>query len=181
MVNYRRARVPGATYFFTVTLQDRRKTFLIDHVDLFLSVVRRVRHMRPFGIDAFVILPDHLHAVCTLPPGDADYSGRWRAIKARFARALAAGGVGIVRNRRGEYDLWQRRFWEHLVRDEGDFCRHVEYIHHNPVKHGLVSDAFAWRWSSIHTYARRGVINRNWQGRDLLGLFGDESRGSGSK
>jgi putative transposase len=125
------------------------------------------------GIEAAVVLPDHLHAICTLPPGDADYSGRWRAIKARFSRALVGRGVPIVRNRRGEYDLWQRRFWEHLIRDDGDFARHVDYIHYNPVKHGLVADPFDWRWSSIHAFARRGIVSRGWCGFDQDGTFGD--------
>lgn len=173
MVNYRRVRVPGAAYFFTVTLRDRRKSTLIDHADLLRSMVRGVWHDRRFGIEAAVVLPDHLHAICTLPPGDADYSGRWRAIKARFSRALAGRGVPIVRNRRGEYDLWQRRFWEHLIRDDGDFARHVDYIHYNPVKHGLVADPFDWRWSSIHAFARRGLVSRGWRGFDQDGTFGD--------
>ena len=86
-----------------------------------------------------VLLPDHLHTVWSLPPTDADYSGRWRTIKARFTRALVRQGVPLVRNSRGEYDVWQRRFWEHVIRDDGDFARHVDYIHHNPVKHGLVA------------------------------------------
>jgi putative transposase len=98
---------------------------------------------------------------------------RWRAIKAGFTRALARHGVPLVRDRRGEYDLWQRRFWEHMIRDDDDLARHVEYIHHNPVKHGLVTEAFDWRWSSIHAYARRGVIARDWNGRELDGRFGD--------
>ena len=87
-----------------------------------------------------------------------DYSNRWRAIKARFSRALARDGVPLARNQRGEYELWQRRFWEHLIRDDDDFARHVDYIHHNPVKHGLVANAFAWRWSSIHAFVRRGIV-----------------------
>ncbi len=173
MVNYRRARVPGSAYFFTVTLRDRRKSYLIAHVDLLRSVVRSVRHERPFAIEAIVVLPDHLHAICTFPAGDADYSGRWRAIKARFSRSLAGGGVPIVRNRRGEYDLWQRRFWEHLIRDDGDFARHVDYIHYNPVKHGLVADPFDWRWSSIHAFPKRGIIGRGWRGGEQDGPFGD--------
>ncbi len=173
MVNYRRARIPGATYFFTVTLRDRRKEWLISYVDQLRAVVRDVRRQRPFTLEAIVVLPDHLHALWTLPEGDADFSGRWRAIKAGFTRALARHGMPLVPNRRGEYDLWQRRFWEHLIRDDDDFARHVEYIHHNPVKHGLVGDPFAWRWSSIHSYARRGVIGRRWHGRELDGKFGD--------
>ena len=173
MLNYRRARVPGATDFFTVTLRDRRKDWLTAHANLLRSIVRDVRKQRPFTIDAAVALPDHLHAICTLPDGDADYSGRWRAIKARFSRALARQGMPIVRNAQGEYDLWQRRFWEHLLRDEADFARHVDYIHDNPVKHGLVADPFDRQWSSIHAYARRGIIGRHWRGCDPDGLFGD--------
>jgi REP-associated tyrosine transposase len=134
---------------------------------------RSVRHKRPFAIDAIVVLPDHLHTIWTLPPGDADYSGRWRAIKAGFSKDLAGHGVPLVRGRRGEYDLWQRRFWEHTIRDEGDVARHVEYIHHNPVKHGFVTNPFDWRWSSIHSYARRGIIVAEWNGRDQAGVFGD--------
>ncbi|MFO1154749.1 MAG: transposase [Rhodospirillales bacterium] len=158
MVNYRRARVPGATYFFTVTLRDRHKDWLTVHVDLLRSVIRDVRRQRPFIIDAAVVLPDHLHTLWTLPDGDADFSGRWRAIKARFSRELVHRGLPLARDRRGEYDLWQRRFWEHLVRDDEDFARHVDYIHHNPVKHGLVADPIDWRWSSIHAFVRRGHL-----------------------
>jgi putative transposase len=124
-------------------------------------------------IDAVVVLPDHLHTVWTLPAGDADYSGLWRAIKARFSRSLARSGVPLARDRRGEYDLWQRRFWEHLIRDDDDLARHVEYIHYNPVKHGLVADPFHWRWSSIHVYARQGIVSTEWSGRDHDGAFGD--------
>jgi putative transposase len=173
MVNYRRARVPGATYFFTVTLRDRQADWLTAHADLLRTVVRQVRQQRPFTIDAMVVLPDHLHAVWTLPEDDADYSGRWRAIKARFSRALAHRGRPVVRNRRGEYDLWQRRFWEHLVRDDDDLARHVDYIHHNPVKHGLVTNPFHWPWSSIHLYAQLGTVPPDWSGHDQDGTFGD--------
>ena len=161
MVRYRRARVPGATYFFTVTLRDRRADVLTMHVDVLRQVIHDVRQRQPFVIDAAVILPDHLHTLWTLPDGDADFSGRWRAIKAGFSRELTRGGVPLIRDRRGEYDLWQRRFWEHLIRDDADFAAHVTYIHHNPVKHGLVTDPFAWRWSSIHAHARRGDIGRD--------------------
>lgn len=173
MVNYRRALVPGATYFFTVTLRDRRKEWLTAYVDQLRVVVRDVRRQRPFAIDAIVILPDHLHAVWTLPAGDADFPGRWRAIKAGFTRALTRNGVPLVRDRRGEYDLWQRRYWEHLIRNDDDLARHVDYIHFNPVKHGLVADPFGWRWSSIHAFARRGIVVRGWRGGDQVGPFGD--------
>lgn len=173
MVNYRRIRVPGGTYFFTVTLRDRRSDLLIESADLSREVFRSVRQQHPFVIDAMVVLPDHLHTLWTMPEGDSDYSGRWRAIKARFSRALANHGVPLVRNRRGEYDLWQRRFWEHMIRDDDDFARHVDYIHYNPVKHGSAKDSFDWRWSSIHAYARKGIIAADWRGREQGGSFGD--------
>jgi putative transposase len=173
MVHYRRARIPGATYFFTAILRDRRSDLLLVRADLLRQVFRDVRRKLPFAIDAVVILPDHIHAIWTLPPGDADYSGRWRAIKARFTRALAKDGIPLVRNTRGEYDLWQRRFWEHLIRDDDDFARHADYIHHNPVKHRLVANPFDWRLSSIHAYARRGIVTAGWQGGDQNGMFRD--------
>jgi putative transposase len=126
MANYRRARVPGATYFFTVTLSDRRAAHLAARASLLRAIFRTVRRQRPFVVDAIVVLPDHIHTIWTLPPDDADYSGRWRAIKARFSRTLARDGVPLARNRRDEYDLWQRRFWEHLIRDEEDFACHLD-------------------------------------------------------
>ena len=166
MVHYRRIRLEGGTYFFTVTLTlaERRARVLTDHVDLLRSVFRRVQGERPFKIVAMVVLPDHLHAIWTLPAGDADYSGRWRAIKAGFTRDLVAGGMPLVRNDKGEYDLWQRRFWEHTVRDESDLAAHVEYIHFNPVKHGLVKQVRDWPWSSFHQYVRRGWLAEDWGG-----------------
>jgi putative transposase len=173
MVNYRRARIPGATYFFTVTLRHRRSGLLTARVDLLRAVFRSVRHQRPFAIEAMMVLPAHLHTVWSLPPTDAEYSGRWRTIKARFIRALVRQGIPLVRNRRGEYDVWQRRFWEHVIRDDVDFTRHVDYIHHNPVKHGLVANPFDWRWSSIHYYVRRGLIAPDWRGHQPDGRFGD--------
>jgi putative transposase len=135
MVNYRRALLPGATYFFTVTLRDRRKDWLIAYVDQLRSVVRDVRRQRPFAIDAIVVRPS---------ARGVDAAGG----RCRLSRALTRDGVPPVRDRRGEYDLWQRRYWEHLIRDDDDLARHVDYIHYNPVKHGLVADPFGWRCSS---------------------------------
>ncbi len=110
MVNYRRADIPGATYFFTVTLRDRHSRVLTDHVDALREAVRDVKQRWPIRIDALVVLPDHLHAIWTLPDDDADFSKRWRGIKARFTRCLVKRGVVLSTDRRGEYDLWQRRF-----------------------------------------------------------------------
>lgn len=173
MVKYRRLRVSGATYFFTVTLRDRRSDFLVAHADVLREAFRRVRKERPFVVEAIVVLPDHLHAVWRSPPGDADYSGRWRAIKARFTRELVRHGVPVARDRRGKYSLWRRRFWEHLIRNNGDSARHVDYIHLTPVKHVLVTNPFDWRLSSIHAYARRGIIGADWRGSELAGEEGE--------
>ena len=164
MVRYRRNVIAGGTFFFTVTLADRRSSMLIQHVSALRSAFRVARNDRPFSIDAVVILPDHLHAIMTLPPDDADFSGRWRRIKGHFSSQLIAAGVALRRNPNGELALWQRRFWEHTIRDDGDFARHVDYIHFNPVKHGLVSRVRDWPYSSFHAYVRRGVLPRDWGG-----------------
>jgi putative transposase len=121
-----------------------------------------LRTERPFTIDAIVILPDHLHTIWTLPEGDADYSGRWRAIKSRFTRELRASGIPLTRDDRGEYRLWQRRFWEHTIRDDNDFNRHVDYIHWNPVKHGLTRRVADCPHSSFHRYVRLGLLPESW-------------------
>jgi putative transposase len=125
---------------------------------------RIARHERPFTIDAIVILPEHLHAIWTLPSGDSDFSGRWRRIKAYFTHRLVAAGVPVERHRNGEYALWQRRFWEHTIRNEIDFERHVDYVHFNPVKHKLVRCAHDWPYSSFHVYVRRGLLPADWGG-----------------
>jgi len=164
MVRYRRNFVPGGTFFFTVTLADRRSSLLIDQVGLLRAAFRKARDQKPFTIDAIVILPDHLHAILTLPENDADFPGRWKAIKAAFTRGVAATGTSIPRDHRGGYLLWQSRFWEHTVRDERDFARCADYIHFNPVKHRLVSAPGAWPYSSLHRYVRAGILPRDWGG-----------------
>ncbi|MFH1345989.1 MAG: transposase [Pseudomonadota bacterium] len=164
MVRYRRNFVPGGMFFFTLTLLDRRSSALVVHVALLRDAFRKTRNERPFAIDAIVILPDHLHAIMTLPSGDSDFSGRWRRIKGRFSRSVAAAGMPISRDHRGEYVLWQRRFWEHTVRDDADFERCADYIHFNPVKHRLVTSPNAWPFSSLHRYVRAGVLPGDWGG-----------------
>lgn len=118
MVQYRRNYLQGGTYFFTVTLADRRASALVEHIALLRAAFRVTQKERPFTVKAIVVLPDHLHTIMTLPPGDADFSGRWRRIKSLFTRQVVSGGAAIARNTKGEYALWQRRFWEHTVRDE---------------------------------------------------------------
>ncbi|HEX7341212.1 MAG TPA: transposase [Rhodanobacteraceae bacterium] len=133
------------------------------HVDTLRAVVGKVKRERPFAIDAWVVLPEHLHAVWTLPRGDADFSTRWMLIKAGFSRALPRlEEVSASRRRKGERGIWQRRFWEHQIRDERDFASHVDYVHINPVKHGYVAKAAAWPYSSIHRYIRHGVLPADW-------------------
>ncbi len=141
MPNYRRAQVEGATWFFTVNLQQRRgNDLLVRHIDTLRESICHVRRLHPFGIDAWVVLPEHMHCVWTLPPGDANFSLRWRLLKTFFCRALPADEYrSAYRILRGERGIWQRRYWEHLIRDEGDFRRHVDYVHINPLKHGLVT------------------------------------------
>ena len=107
-------------------------------------------------------MPDHLHTIWTLPENDADYSSRWRAIKSRFTRRLRTQGAPLQANSKGEYALWQRRYWEHTIRDEDDLQKHVDYIHYNPVKHGLVNRVTDWPYSSFHRYVRRGWLSQDW-------------------
>jgi putative transposase len=172
MVRYRRNFLPGGSYFFTATLADRRSTLLVDHLVQLRVAFRAARRERPFTIDAIVILPDHLHAVFTMPAGDADYSGRWRRIKGHFSSALINAGVRLQRRRNGYLALWQRRFWEHTIRDENDFERHVDYIHYNPVKHGYVTRVGDWPPSSFHRYVREGILPTDWAG-DIRGNGND--------
>ena len=140
MPDYRRNRVPGGTFFFTVNLLDRRSNLLVARIDALRDAVHQVRARAPFHIDAWVVLPDHMHCLWTLPEGDADFPGRWRAIKTAFAKSLPIGEPrSPVMTSRGERGIWQRRYWEHTVRDDRDFTAHMDYTHFNPVKHGLVA------------------------------------------
>lgn len=162
MVLYRRNVVPGGTFFFTVTLRDRRARTLVEHIDLLRAAYATVQRQRPFHTDAVVVLPDHLHAIWTLPEGDANYSGRWRAIKAGFVRGLARAGVALERNAKGEALVWQRRFWEHTLRDEADFSAHCDYIHYNPVKHGHADRPTDWPHSTVHRFIEQGLYPADW-------------------
>jgi len=165
MANYRRNFLPGASYFFTVNLADRRLRLLTEHIGTLGSAFRETRARQPFTIDAIVILPDHLHAIWTLPEDDADFALRWRLIKLAFSRALPRG-ERILRSRaeKGERGIWQRRYWEHTLRDETDFARHVDYIHFNPVKHGHVMRVLDWPHSSFHRMVRLGICPPDWGG-----------------
>jgi len=164
-MQYRRTDVKGGTYFFTVNLAERRHHLLVEHIDVLRHAVQQVKQQHPFHIDAFVVLPDHLHAIWTLPQGDADFATRWMLIKAGFSRRIARGERrNQSRISKRERGIWQRRFWEHLIRDDKDYARHVDYIHYNPVKHGYVNRAVDWPFSSIHRYISSGLVDRDWGG-----------------
>jgi putative transposase len=175
MVRYRRNFVAGGTFFFTVTLADRTSQVLTDHITVLRTAVQQTRRSLPFAIDAVVILPDHLHMLMTLPDADADYSNRLRLIKRRFTESILHTPTPVARHRNGELALWQRRFWEHTIRNSEDFERHVDYIHFNPVKHGLVARVRDWPFSSFHRFVRQGLLPEDWAGdvRQDDGGFGE--------
>lgn len=163
MPNYRRVWVPGGTYFFTVNLQDRQRSLLVDHVDALRSAFAAVQAERPFALIAAVVLPDHLHCIWRLPAEDADNATRWRQIKTAFSQALpCAEGRSATRVARKERGVWQRRYWERLLRDERDLRHHIDYVHINPVKHGYVERVADWPYSSFHRYVRRGILPEEW-------------------
>jgi putative transposase len=165
MTNYRRNFLAGGSFFFTVNLAERRLCLLTAHIDLLRRAFRDVRRSHPFDIEAIVILPDHLHTVWTMPEGDADFALRWRLIKTTFSRGLPTGErVSASRADKGERGVWQRRYWEHTLRDEEDFARHVDYIHFNPVKHNHVSRVRDWPYSSFHRMVRLGAYPLDWAG-----------------
>ena len=167
MTNYRRSRVAGGTYFFTVNLLDRRSDLLVREIAQLRRVVARVRGLYPFDIDAWVVLPDHLHAVWTLPENDHDFSLRWTLINRGFPACVAAGEPrSASRARKGERGIWQRRFWERTIRDARDFSAHVDYVHFNPVKHRLSESAWDWPFSTFRRAVAAGVYPASWGSSD---------------
>jgi len=150
MSYYRRPRKPGASIFFTVNLADRRSDLLVREIATLRAAVRKTREDHPFHINAWVVLPDHMHCIWTLPEEDAAYSKRWSVIKARFSLQTRGGPLRQSHIKRREKSIWQRRFWEHHIRDDADFEAHMQYCWTNPVKHGLVNDPCDWPYSSYH-------------------------------
>ncbi|MBI1367742.1 MAG: transposase [Planctomycetes bacterium] len=165
---YRRKRLQGGTYFFTLVTAQRQPILTTDTARVMLRrCITEARQTRPFDVLAFVLLPDHLHTLWTLPDGDADYSTRWRHIKGAFTHHwLRSGGaersVSPGQQRHHYRGVWQPRFYEHTIRDEDDLRAHVEYIHYNPVKHGLVACPKDWFWSSFHRYVADGIYSIDW-------------------
>jgi putative transposase len=154
----------GGTFFFTANLLDRRSDLLVRQIGALRDAVRRVRSRKPFRIDAWVVLPDHMHCLWTLPQGDANYAGRWRAIKIAFVKGLpTAEPRSSIMSHRGECGIWQRRYWEHTIRDDRDFAAHMDYIHFNPVKHGLAGHPADWPYSSFRRCVDAGLYPIGWQ------------------
>jgi len=176
-MRYRRALTPGATYFFTVNLADRRSDLLVRHIDDLRAAMRHVKDTHPFKLIALVVLPEHLHAIWQLPEDDTDYPVRWSLIKAGFSRRLdKTEAIGSSRLSRRERGIWQRRYWEHQIRDDTDLERHVDYIHYNPVKHGWADHAIDWPHSTLHHYIERGWLDPGWGGKDGdEGTFGEQA------
>lgn len=165
-MEYRRAKIAGGTYFFTVVTHNRRQ-FLCepDNISLLRDAFRCIMQNHPFKIEAIVILPDHLHCIWTLPDGEDNFSTRWRLIKEYFSRKCApqyCNQISTSRKKKQEKAIWQRRFWEHQIKDEKDFINHAEYIHYNPVKHRLVQSPKDWEYSSFSRYVKAGIYDLNW-------------------
>ncbi len=155
-MQYRRADIKGGTYFFTVNLTERHGSLLVDNIDFLRNSLSLVMKRHPFTINAIVVLPEHLHALWTLPEGDNDYATRWMLVKSAFSRHMPKGEYrSASRMKKGERGIWQRRYWEHCIRNEHDYNRHVEYIHYNPVKHGYVTRPPDWQYSSASTNISR--------------------------
>jgi putative transposase len=176
MPRYRRAIIPGGTFFFTVVIADRADDLLVRHVDRLQHSYQSISTRLPFETIAICILPDHLHAIWSLPQGDADFSRRWSLIKSGFSRGLPAAASRSARHiAKREKGLWQHRYWEHAIRDERDLARHIDYVHFNPVKHGLVTRVREWPHSSFHQYVERGDLPEDWGGdmREIQGAFGE--------
>ena len=167
MPNYRRNFVAGGTFFFTVALLERKRDLLVKEIDPLRDAVRRVKRLYPFTIVAWVVLPDHLHCIWTLPAGDADFATRWRLIKLLFVKTLPRDERrSAVRRKRRERGIWHRRYWEHTIRDDRDLRSHVDYIHFNPVKHAWVPRVSDWPFSTFHRYVRNGLLAEDWAGGD---------------
>ncbi|MBI2851300.1 MAG: transposase [Chloroflexi bacterium] len=168
MPEYRRAYMKGGVFFFTVVTYERLPIFQQESaIDLLDMCFQRIRAIHPFNTDALVILPDHLHTIWSLPENDSDFSIRWKKIKATFSRNFEGSTEGEISQsmlRKGERGVWQRRFWEHMIRDQDDFNRHCDYIHYNPVKHGLVSVPSDWRHSTFGEFVEKDWYERDWGG-----------------
>ena len=172
MMEYRRYKLAGGIYFFTINLLNRKSSLLTEHADLLRQAFRDVKERHPFEIPAIVVLPEHIHLIMQLPEGDDDFPKRIMLIKQYFSRHMPkTDSIKASRQNKGERGIWQRRYWEHCIRDEQDYQHHIDYIHINPVKHGLVNRASDWQYSSIHQYIKRDIYPENWAAD--IDLFAD--------
>jgi putative transposase len=176
MSRYRRAKIDGGVFFFTVTLADRSSDLLVPHIDRLRRVYVSVQQRHPFETIAICVLPDHLHAVWSLPRDDSNFPLRWSLIKSGFSRGLTAdtrrSASKIAKRDKG---VWQRRYWEHAIRDDADLERHIDYIHFNPVKHGHATRVADWPHSSFHRFVEQGLLVADWGGDldKIAGSFGE--------
>ncbi|WP_133137163.1 REP-associated tyrosine transposase [Legionella rowbothamii] len=171
-MRYRRIIIPGASYFFTVNLQNRKSKLLTENIDKLRFSFQNTMQYYPFGIEAIVVLPDHLHMIMSLPLDDGNYSVRWNCIKGTFSKQLPANeSISNIRKNKRERGIWQKRFWEHLIRDEKDFEHHANYIHYNPVKHRYVVNPSDWEYSSIHRFIQKGILRNDWGCDDKFNLL----------
>ncbi|GGX57071.1 REP-associated tyrosine transposase [Saccharospirillum salsuginis] len=165
MPNYRRSRLAGGTYFFTVTLKDRSSRLLTENIESLRSAIKQTREKYPFKIDSWVVLPEHMHCIWTLPKNDGDYDLRLRRLKTLFTYQLKLSATIHPKQK-----VWQRGYWEHTIRDDEDFKAHVDYVHINPVKHGWVNRIIEWPYSTFHRYVQSGVYAPDWAGGYEIGL-----------
>lgn len=170
MPEYRRIKIKGGTYFFTVVTFGRQPILTHDQVRAALQEgIQEVRQSLPFIIDAWVLFPDHLHTIWTLPENDDNFASRWAIIKRTVSKRCDSldgiwGPEGASRSKRSESRIWQRRYWEHIIRDEMDLQRHLDYLHWNPVKHGYVKRVIEWPHSTFHRFVDKGLYPPDWGG-----------------
>ncbi|MCF7529229.1 REP-associated tyrosine transposase [Neisseria lisongii] len=165
MPNYRRDFVQGGVYFFTIALQDRTKDFLVRYIDKLRETYQETLYHYPFETIAICILPEHLHLIMQLPEKDNNFSRRIQVLKTNFSKRLpkeCQGNFNQSREKRGELGIWQRRFWEHRIKDDEDLSKHIDYIYYNPVKHGYVQNVKSWLYSSFHRDVEKGIFEKDW-------------------
>ena len=176
MSNYRRIIMPGATYFFTQVTYKRIPWLCTDiGRETLRKGLQRTQKLYPFSIDAIALLPDHFHCIWTLPEGDSNYPIRWRYFKSFVTRSCGhklqiSTEISLSREKRQEKNLWQRRYWEHLIRNEKDFSNHCDYIHYNSVKHGLCQSPQNWQFSSFHRFVAKGIYPQDWGANESLNI-----------
>jgi len=157
-VDYRRVWQPGGCYFFTIVTHQRQAILVETEIlDYLRQAFNHIRIKRPFTIDAIVVLPDHLHCIWRLPENDVDYATRWRLIKHFVTHKINQNCINMSTSK-----LWQKRYWEHCLRDENDWRNHMDYIHYNPVKHGYVTSPMEWPYSSFLKSVEKGLYDKNW-------------------